>query len=145
MAQQTEEVVVGSRGSTLLLEPDKTSIIEDVRSALAAAGQPMPLVMGAGANTPGLIFAIGSRLPESLVLSWYEHPGAVPVAQANRARIDPSDWCEAWVLLGNDNPETLTIASIFTTHVANRPMSGYQEVLRSGDFIVMRPSHSTCT
>jgi len=122
---QTEPVVVGRNASVIFVDEEKAEVLNTMRSAVQKAGGESIRVIAIGPGSPGVAFASGATVPDSILLSWFDLPGDVPLAKANLSRVASAEWCDAWLLTKAYQDQTDEIASIYAEFTGRNWPGGY--------------------
>lgn len=145
LQDQTHEVAVGRTTSMILLDHRKAAVLSAIRDELASSGVSNPRVVAVGPSTPGLAFASGATVPESIMLSWFGLPGDEALAEANLSRIERDEWCDAWLITapvttGSQVGQTERIANLFANFLGRNWPQDYTNVVTIDDFRLWRPA-----
>ena len=141
LQRHTQPVTVGIRESTVFVDPDTARTIDHVRQLIQNNGGPAIRLIPIGPRTLGLAFGSGATIPKSIVLGWYGQPGAVDLARANLPRVSAPEWCDAWLLMNPEAPETVQIASVFADFTNREWPGDYQLRSRIDAFEVWAPTN----
>lgn len=150
IAEQTATTTFGSRTATLQLDDDLHSVIESLGDQARAAGwvDDTPLVGVAWRWSSTVPYALGARVPESLMPTLFGYSGTAEAAQHNLARSrDDFPYDEAWVLvtpsrlLDESNiAKTSEVLKIVAIASGRSFPQGYECVAQSGQLLLWRPS-----
>jgi hypothetical protein len=150
LADQTSPTTIGAHGAELLLHPDLSRTITELRSKAMAAGwtDGTPVVDVSFMWNPGIAYALGGRVPDFLALTIFGYPTAHDITDFHLSQpyLDfPFD--RMWII--TSRPASIADPTgqagvNFTTDklavVTGLPFPASYACVAAGDFILWRPA-----
>jgi hypothetical protein len=128
VADQTERVLIGTRGSELMVSPQRANLIRGVSEAVASGGGSDVKLLNIGPDTVSLAYASGAALPPTGQITWFAQPGIYDVAEYNLSRLDGVQWRDSWILLSERDPEADRVMAIIGSKVCRSFPADYEKV-----------------
>jgi len=128
LQNQSVEVTLAPRGSTLLLSGERARLVNGISTAIEAAGGSSIRLLGVGPDTATLTYVSGATLPSTVLVTWFAQDGMFDLAEHNLQNLDPAEWEDSWILLSQRKPETDRIMGIIGEYLCRSFPEDYEKV-----------------
>jgi hypothetical protein len=151
-AEQNTSTPIGARGAVLSLDEAQSRTITRLRAGAGLAGwRPgTPLVDTTWRWNPGIAYALGARVPESLLVTIFGYRTTITWARyTTSTRFPSAPYRGAWMLTsGGPGPdpaagaeaEVAAVRSLIQRRTRRAFPNGYRRAAASGPFLLWRPS-----